>query len=348
MSNWIVPIKSRKELIDLALDQIEKETKFHIIKKEYNDSSEYSYYRTCDFYIKEIPGFRFAIWNINRPENQIELFDKERIKWLDSLELSYNTELIFFCQYERDLDKFKPSRSGFVTGIFRQEYISEPNPEEEEVEYFHIYDTVNVLNYMKKHYIKSVELAGAQIRYIWEFDRSFIKCLISFIDGWIYEWKYRWKERCKLNKAIRGSKKYMRKLTQFNYIIEDHGSCCYPRIEVILRRKDKIDIDKYEKEWDIIDKFDSKYSNILSCNWFQYDNDEHILDEETLEKDKKIRDRFYYHCNQWITRCDNYWEDDQKVIDYLVEEVPDLEEIINREKEEREERYGRKNKSDNN
>ena len=42
MSNWIMPIKSKLELMELAFKQIEKETGFHIIDKEYNDD-EYVY-----------------------------------------------------------------------------------------------------------------------------------------------------------------------------------------------------------------------------------------------------------------------------------------------------------------
>ena len=34
---WRVPVKSNKDLIEIAFRQIEKETGFHIINKEYND-----------------------------------------------------------------------------------------------------------------------------------------------------------------------------------------------------------------------------------------------------------------------------------------------------------------------
>ena len=34
---WKVPVKSNKDLIEIAFEQIEKETGFHIINKEYND-----------------------------------------------------------------------------------------------------------------------------------------------------------------------------------------------------------------------------------------------------------------------------------------------------------------------
>ena len=67
MGNWITPIKNNKELIELAFKQIEEETKFHIIDKEYNDdeyTEEKDKNTICEFHIKEIPGFRFAFWKI--------------------------------------------------------------------------------------------------------------------------------------------------------------------------------------------------------------------------------------------------------------------------------------------
>ena len=63
VERWRVPIKSNKDLIEIAFKQIEKETRFHIINKEYNDDeyTEKADQNTiCEFHIKEIPGIRFA------------------------------------------------------------------------------------------------------------------------------------------------------------------------------------------------------------------------------------------------------------------------------------------------
>ena len=331
MSKWVVPVKSNLDLMELAFTQIEKETKFHIIDKEYNDdkyTDEEDKYTICEFHIKEIPGFRFAFWNARR--NKKDLFNEDHIKWLNSLEISYMTELIFFCQYERDLDKFKPSRSGFVSGIYRTEYIKEPDPKEEEIEPFVMYDVISSLKYIKKHHIKSAEYVGCQTRYIWEDDRSGFKILRTYIHDWIYVWKSQFKEWRKFKKICRGSKKYLKKLTQFNYILKDQGNHCYPRVEVVFRRKDNIDLTTYNKEWDIIDKFDKKYGIIMTIYCMQYDITEEAT-EEIFKKDKELRENFYWHYHAWITRTEKHdWDDDERLIMYSVEEPSDYKDIIKR------------------
>lgn len=336
MGRWKIPVKDNRELIELALNQIEKETSFHIIGIEYNDdkyTEEDDKYTICEFHIKEIPGFRFALWNTRIWNDSSKLLDENHIKWMDSLEISYLSELIFFTQYERDLDKFKPSRSGFVIGLYRNEYIKEPEPDEE-IEPFNMFDLIKALKYIKKHKIRSVEYSGCQTRYIWEDDRSYFKILRMYIHDWLYVWKSQFKEWKKYKKICRVSKKYMKKLTQFNYMIKDQGHHCYPRVEVIFRRKDKINLDIYNKEWDIIDKFDKKYGNIMTIYCMQYEIDEKA-DSEVFVKDQELRDRFYWHCHSWITRSEKQiWEDDEQLIMYSVEEPSDYKDIIKRKDKE--------------
>ena len=337
MGNWIKPIRSRVELIELAFEQMEKEANVHIKNIQYNNDDcidEEDKYTVCEFNIEEIPGFRFAFWNTRRSENIKDWFKEERIKWFDSLDISYMTELIFFCQYERDLDKFKPSRSGFVTGIYRQEYIKEPDPDEEEIDIFCMYDLIAILKYMKKHHVRSVEYSGCQTRYIWEDDRSYFNILRQFINDWIYTWKSQFKEWKKYKKICRGSKKLLKKLTQFNYILKDQGNTCYPRVEIVFRRKDNIDLTTYNKEWDIIDKFDKKYGNIMTIYCMQYDIDE-TSTEEIITKDRELRENFYWHCHTWITRSENMeWEDTEKLIMYSIEEPSDYKDIIKKKNKE--------------
>lgn len=337
MGNWIKPIRSRVELIELAFEQMEKEADIHIKNIQYNNDDcidEEDKYTVCEFNIEEIPGFRFAFWNTRRPENIKDWFKEERIKWFDSLDISYMTELIFFCQYERDLDKFKPSRSGFVTGIYRQEYIKEPDPNEEEIDIFCMYDLIAILKYMKKHYIRSVEYSGCQTRYIWEDDRSYFNILRQFIHDWIYTWKSQFKEWRKFKKICRGCRRYLRKLTQFDYIVKDQGHHCYPRVEAVIRRKDIVDLDKYIKECEILDKFDEKYGNIMTIYFMQYEIDDKST-EEILKKDKELRDQFVYHCWLWVTRSPyRDWEDDEKLILFSFGDPSDICEIIKKRNKE--------------
>lgn len=337
MNKWKFPIKNNLELIETVFSQIEKETGFHIIDKEYNDSEYYEEdekYTVCEFHIKELKGFRFALWNTYIWNDESKLFDENHVRWMNSLELSYKTELIFFCQYERDLDKFKPSRSGFVIGLYRNEYIKEPDPKEEDIEPFNLFDLDRALKYIKKHPIKSIEYARCQTRYIWEDDRSGFKLLRIFIYDWLYTWRSQFKEWKKYKKICKGSKKLLKKLTQFNYILKDQGKHCYPRVEVVIRRKDHIDLTTYNKEWDILDKFDKKYGNIMTIYCMQYDIDDKST-EEHIKKDKELRENFYWHCHTWITRSENMeWEDTEKLIMYSVEEPSDYKDIIKKKNKE--------------
>lgn len=316
---------TNKELIQSALKSIE-DIGYHV--QDVNTGNTYFVYQgeddsICHFHIKEIPGFLFAFWVTGR-FNKLE----ERVEWCNSLDIDTKSELIFFTQYERDLDKFKPSRSGFVMGIYRQAW-EEENDKGEIVDiedWSNFYEIDAILKYMKKHRIRSVEYAGCQTRYIWEDDRSGFRIFIQFIHDWCYEYKSRFKEWRKYKKAIRVSKKYMKKLKTFNYIIRDEGECVHPRIDIQVRRKDVITDEKqYDKDWDLIEWFDKKYYRILNINWRQYGGDT----EEEIEKDMKERARFHWFCYQWINnKIDKELLDDSKLIDYSVEDVEDLDELI--------------------
>ena len=194
-----------------------------------------------------------------------------------------------------------------------------------------MFELTKALKYMKKHRIRSAEYAGCQTRYIWEDDRSSFRLLRQFIHDWIYEWKHRFKEWLKLKYTIFISKHYMKKLTQFNYIIKDHGNGCYPRIDVTVRRKDKIDINLYNKDWDILDKVNDKYFNLFNLQWLQYDIDENAT-EEIIQKDKSCRDNFFWYCYKNINEpIDDL---DSKIIAYSVETIEDINEIIKRKDKE--------------
>ena len=327
---------TNKELIQSALNSIEK-LGSHVV--DINTGNTYFMFTgsddsICHFHIKEIPGFLFAFWTIDRYDTLKTQQKNNTILWCDSLNIDTKSELIFFTQYERDLDKFKPSRSGFVMGIYRQSWEEEnDNGDIVNVEdWSNFYEIESILKFMKKHRIRSVEYAGCQTRYIWEDDRSSFNLFIKFISGWCYEYKYRFKKWYKYKKAIRVSKRYMRKLKTFNYIIRDEGNCVSPRIDIAVRRKDNItSIELYEKDWDIIEKFDNKFGNIVSINWRQYGGD----DAESIEKDKHERDWFYWFCDYWINGKYDGIFDDVKVLEYSVEKVDDLDEIIERENRKR-------------
>lgn len=279
----------------------------------------------CNFHIKEIPGFLFGMWTIDRLDTLDFQKARGHILWCDSLNIDSKSEVIFFTQYERDLDKFKPSRSGFVIGLYRQawEEVDDNDNIVNIEDWSNFYELEDILHYIKKHRIRSVAYSASQSKYIWDDDRSYIKLLMEFIHDWIYEYRSRLKDKYKYHKAVAVSKKFTSKLQNFNYIIVDRGECWHPRIEIMIRRKDKLISDEsYDKDWDLIDKFDDKYYSLLSLEWCQYDSDE----AEDIKKDKEIRKRFYWICNNWISGQND--DNDCRLIDYSVEDVADKPEII--------------------
>ena len=267
---------TNKELIESAFNQIERDTGFHIINKNYHSSYfifEDEKDSICNFHIKEIPGFIFSFWNTNRFDKIEDLMKRGTgLTWADSLEVDHRSELIFFTQYERDLDKFKPTRSGFVTGIFRQAYEEQENGKElvfkEEWDY--MYKICEILRYMKKHPVKSYYYVMTQNNYIYE-EISGIKCLKIFIDDWFYDKKYKLKDFIKFEYLLHKSINLFKRLKNINVIISNYNNC-YPKIHIKYRRKSNIDINSKELayEYSLIDKFIEKYEYLLIFTEMEY------------------------------------------------------------------------------
>lgn len=244
----------------------------------------------CEFEIKEIPGFLFGIWDITRYDNyeyQIEKYGKGNT-WADDLDISPKSELIFFTQYKRDIDKFKPSRSGFVTGLYRETRIECKT----NIVTWNYDDLYVVLEYMKRHHIRSVEYAGTQQRYIWEVRKSYLSMLISFYVDWCYQIKNDIKSYLRFIRYKYLAVKLAKKLKCFNSIVIDRGENWYPRIELSLRRKHIIDLQDLEIEQCTIDDFERKYH--IGISIYQYDIDvlNNNLTAEQLKCDAELLDKF--------------------------------------------------------
>lgn len=105
---------------------------------QYNDGYWVEDEKDCNvsFKIKGIKGWIFGAWKKN-PDD-----------WDSQHKLPYH--LVVFCQYERFLDKFKPSRSSFPTDIHLSVYVGEP--EKDEVRsYFDTWKFEEVVTFMKKY-----------------------------------------------------------------------------------------------------------------------------------------------------------------------------------------------------
>ena len=147
--------KSRnRKLIESLFKQIEKELGYHIVDKQFGncyfivESKEPD--TICHFHIKELPGYLFGIWNICRYDTIQYEIENNLSLWSDNLHISSKSELIFFTQYEKEVDKFKPSRSGMVTGLRRITY----EEDDKLITEWDIDELEVVLNYMKNISIK--------------------------------------------------------------------------------------------------------------------------------------------------------------------------------------------------
>ena len=289
--------KTNLELMESLLSKIESYG-YHIKDKKFGNCYflfEGDDNSICHFHIKEIPGFLFGLWNTCR-------FDtiKYQIKhngightWADSLDISPLSEIVFFTQYERDLDKFKPSRSGFVTGLYREVWEEGPDSEHIKiVEDWRDFELQKILEFMKKHPIRSAEYAGAELKYIWEDSRSGFNIFFQWVKDWYYHWKYELKYwiSCKVHKLV--TKHFVRSLKSFQYIVEDRGSSWTPRLSIYMRRNKEINTKQYNKDWIKLEKFDDRWFNRISLNVYEVDIMCDDITSDDLKEDDSLNVRF--------------------------------------------------------
>lgn len=282
-------ISKNRKLIESLFKQIENNLGYHIVNKEFGncyfivESKEPD--TICHFHIKELPGYLFGIWNICRYDTIQSEIENNLSLWSDNLHISSKSELIFFTQYEKEIDKFKPSRSGMVTGLRRITYkednklITEWDIDELEV----------VLKYMKKHKYKAYANIYNENKFIYR-ELNEVNCFKLY-------YKHKWnrfitniRDNLKLKIQIYKSKKLIKKLKDVYYYILDYGENCYPRIHIIVRRKPNIDIDTFIDNINILQKFD--YDNTdISVFWMDMDISERLNKKERIE-DKDLLKRF--------------------------------------------------------
>lgn len=304
--------KSRnRKLIESLFKQIEKDLGYHIVDEQYGncyfivESKEPD--TICHFHIKELPGYLFGIWNICRYDTIQYEIENNLSLWSDNLHISSKSELIFFTQYEKEIDKFKPSRSGMVTGLRRITYkednklITEWDIDELEV----------VLKYMKKHKYKSYVNIYNENKFVYR-ELSGITCFkIYYRDKW-NRFITNIKDTLKLKIQIYKSKKLIKKLKDVYYYILDYGENCYPRIHIIVRRKPNIDIDTFIDNINTLQKFD--YDNTdISVFWMDKDISERLNKKERQE-DKDLLKRFNDIQSNLIEEADDPENDEPRIL----------------------------------
>lgn len=304
--------KSRnRKLIESLFKQIEKELGYHIVDKQFGncyfiiESKEPD--TICHFHIKELPGYLFGIWNICRYDTIQYEVENNLSLWSDNLHISSKSELIFFTQYEKEVDKFKPSRSGMVTGLRRITY----EEDDKLITEWDIDELEVVLNYMKNHKYKAYVNIYNENKFIYR-ELSGITCFkIYYRDKW-NRFITNIKDTLKLKIQIYKSKKLIKKLKDVYYYILDYGENCYPRIHIIVRRKPNIDIDTFIDNINTLQKFDYDNKDI-SVFWMDKDISERLNKKERQE-DKDLLKRFNDIQSNLIEEADDPENDEPRIL----------------------------------
>lgn len=302
--------KNRK-LIEELFFQIENSLEYHIVDKEFGncyfivESKEPD--TICHFHIKELPGYLFGIWNICRYDTIQYEIENNLSLWSDNLHISSKSELIFFTQYENEIDKFKPSRSGMVTGLRRITY----EEDDKLITEWDIDELEVVLNYMKKHKYKAYVNIYNENKFVYKEYGGF-KCFRIY-------YRHKWdrfitniRDNLKLKIQIHKSKKLVKRLKDVYYYILDYGENCYPRIHIITRRKPNIDIDTFIDNINILQKFD--YDNTdISVFWMDMDISERLNKKERIE-DKDLLKKFNEIQSNLIEEANDPENDEPRIL----------------------------------
>ena len=292
---------SNKNLIKSALLQIEEETDFHIIDVEFGDTCFFfkgPKDSICHFHIKEIPGFKFAFWNTKRFDSLKEALESNNTLWSDSYRISSESELVFFTQYERNIDKFKPSYSSFLQGAYRQAwYEINSNNKRIKKEEWYLDDIPDILKFMHKHPIKSYIYSGYGKDKIY-YEVSNFRALRIYIKDLKYHIQSSLKQWFELKYHISIAKKLVKKLKTMDYIVIERDGWS-PKIEVRLAVQKEASSEDFEKDVNIIDKFDDKYFNKISIEtWFECLISDPTTSKEENKKNNDLIKRFYQYINK--------------------------------------------------
>lgn len=231
------------------------------------------------------------MWSTDRFDNIEEQVKEKGLgnTWADHLHISPLSELVFFCQYERDLDKFKPTNSGFVTGLYRED-------KNDNSSWNIIYDLEDILKFMKEHKYRAYMYSGMCTPNVYWYKSGF-ECFRAYIRDWIGYYKCSFRERKNYRKQRSACLKLAKKLKQYDVLVVDRGDNWYPRLRVVAQRRNLIVDGEDKREEQFCDKFDAKYYNNISLEELNVSvNDE--IDEKTYNKmHKRFNDILEYYFN---------------------------------------------------
>ena len=265
---------SNLALMKAAIEDLQKETNFTFTDITYGNGYfvfNFGANTVCHFHIKEIPGFRFALWNANNVN--LEGFGAEY----------KNAELILFSQPELTIDKFKPSRSALKEPLSR--YMIKPNDSDSWVEEWSDWGAVQLLQFMKKHKYVAFSIGQQDYYNIYHYQSGF-KCFIDYVSTHFYYWKEDLKTKIKLHIISKEVIRKFKKLNNVNVILSDYGECWSPRLHLFFTCKEdmtdnesnKLDIvyntllDKYFRDLSIDELDKSKFNKFLNARIKNHEN----------------------------------------------------------------------------
>lgn len=287
-----------KQLIESFLETLENDLNITILNTGYGNSYfifEGEDNSICEFYIKEIPGFKFGVWLTSRFDNIKDCLERNTTLWSDYLYVPTRSELVLFAQYELFIDKFKPSTSNFIIGTFREDsnkwYMSEAE---------------DMLEFMIKHHFQSIFYSSTGCKFIWDKINIFQLIYITSKDI-ITQKMYDYKRERNLKKAAKKCLHIVKKINCFDYIVIKHRYIASPKYSICFCRKNIYDNDKYIKELEYLNKLESKYDNNISIGIFGVYSDDQ--NEENYKENKKLRIKF----NSIIKNFKKYLDEDEMI-----------------------------------
>ena len=291
---------SNKKKLEEGIDCIRKlgYTPYNINTTDTYFVIQYKDNSICHFRIKEIPGYIFAFWNNGNFDNYLKQVETQGVgnTWADSLEINPKSELIFFTQHEDDLDKFKPSRSGFVIGLRRDTWIETNEKTGRDIRVCEWYTTEleEVLDFMKKHKYKTRLFATSQIRNVWEWPYNDIKTYIMYRKHVKSVKKYKKKDKKARRKDLKAGLMLVKRLKCYDAYLVDESSCIIPEYHLLIRLKNNIsDIRRKNKEDKLLYKYDNcLHLDIEECRLDTILNKVEDLDDRTKEYYKRAEKRF--------------------------------------------------------
>ena len=264
--------RSYKELMNDFLDDLEKDTKFHIIDRKFGNSYflfDYEDDSICHFKIKELSKYTFAIWsmdNVNR-----ECWDADY----------KDADFVMFAQATKFIDKFKPSRSALKVPISR--YLHKPNCSEFVLEEW-ASEAKYLLKFMKHRKYEAFYISFFSDVVFYDLPTKF-EAFREYLKTYFYYYKSRIKEILKTKSLSYKIRKYLKKNFRKN---KQHYICALysyrnwsPDLHLLFY--------VYPGNLDVVCDLQDKYFNDLSLLKECKSSKDFTKKHNKLKRDKEIK-----------------------------------------------------------